>query len=148
MAKDNTIDYYLKTTWQSLANSYNQAAAKVGLTQASGYVLINIHKEGTAVSQIAGLLGVRSTSLSRLLSAMENQGLIYREASESDKRSVKVYLTALGLEKREWAKNIVRDFNDYLLEHMSENERIRLENSLVKINRLSQQFFQDHIKES
>jgi DNA-binding MarR family transcriptional regulator len=148
MAKNNTIDYYLKTAWQSVANSYNQAASKVGLTQASGYVLINIHKDGTAVSQIAGLLGVRSTSLSRMLNAMEKQGLIYREASEFDKRSVKVFLTALGVEKREMAKDIVRDFNNYLVDHMSESERLKLERALIKINQLSQRFFQDHIKES
>ena len=147
MGKDNTLDYYLKTAWQSVANSYNQAASKVGLTQSSGYVLINIHKEGTAVSQIAGLLGVRSTSLSRLLSAMEKQGLIYREVNKLDKRSVKVFLTPLGLEKREMAKNIVREFNKYLVAHMSESERLRLANSLIKINQLSQEFLQDHIKE-
>jgi|SRR5690606_14944287 len=146
MAKNNTIDYYLKTAWQSVANSYNQAAAKVGLTQASGYVLINIRKEGTAVSQIASLLGVRSTSLSRMLSSMEKQGLIYREANVLDKRSVKVYLTDLGLEKRESAKEIVREFNDYLIANMSESERIKLESSLIKIHQLSQRFLQDKSK--
>lgn len=146
MAKINTIDYYLKTAWQSVANSYNQAAAKVGLTQASGYVLINIRKEGTAVSQIASLLGVRSTSLSRMLSGMEKQGLIYREANVLDKRSVKVYLTDLGLEKRESAKEIVREFNDYLVANMSESERAKLESSLTKINQLSQRFLQDKSK--
>src|SRR5690606_8941306 len=143
MSKVNTIDYYLKTAWQSVANSYNQNASKVGLTQASGYVLINIHKEGTAVSQIANLLGVRSTSLSRMLSAMEEQGLIYREANALDKRSVKVYLTALGIEKREQAKTLVRDFNSYLIENMSETERLRLESSLIKINQLAQKYLQD-----
>ena len=143
MARNNTIDYYLKTAWQSVANSYNQVAAKVGLTQASGYVLINIRKEGTAVSQIASLLGVRSTSLSRMLSSMEKQGLIYREANVLDKRSVKVFLTDLGLQKRESAKEIVREFNDYLIVNMSESERIKLENSLIKINQLSQRFLQN-----
>jgi len=146
MAKVNTIDYYLKTAWQSVANSYNQVASRVGLTQASGYVLINIRKEGTAVSQIASLLGVRSTSLSRMLSGMEKQGLIYRESSELDKRSVKVFLTDLGVEKREKAKEIVRDFNDYLIAHMTESERLKLESSLIKINQLSQEFLQENSK--
>lgn|SRR5690606_7568303 len=146
MRKPDTIDYFLKTAWQSVANSYNHAASKVGLTQASGYVLINIRKEGTAVSQIASLLGVRSTSLSRMLSAMEAQGFIYRQASPQDKRSVKVFLTPLGLEKRELAKTIVRDFNEYLTTEMSESERIRLESSLVKINQLAQKYLQDKIR--
>lgn len=143
MAKVNTIDYYLKTAWQSVANSYNHAAAKVGLTQASGYVLINIRKEGTAVSQIASLLGVRSTSLSRMLSGMEKQGWIYREANALDKRSVKVFLTELGLEKRENAKDLVRDFNSYLINNMSESERMKLESSLIKVNQLAQRFLQE-----
>lgn len=148
MAKNNTIDYYLKTAWQSVANSYNQVASKVGLTQASGYVLINIHKEGTAVSQIANLLGVRSTSLSRMLNGMEEQGLIFREASVQDKRSVKVFLTDLGLEKRTEAKNIVREFNDYLIDNMTESERDKLEASLIKINQLAQKYIQENNKAS
>jgi len=146
MRKASTIDYILKTDWQSVANSYNHAASKVGLTQASGYVLINIRKEGTAVSQIANLLGVRSTSLSRMLSAMESQGYIYREASPQDKRSVKVFLTPLGAEKRELAKTIVRDFNEYLTSEMSESERMRLESSLVKVNQLAQKYLQEKIR--
>ena len=146
MSKVNTIDYYLKTAWQSVANSYNQVASKVGLTQASGYVLINIHKEGTAVSQIASLLGVRSTSLSRMLNGMEEQGLIFREASSHDKRSVKVFLTELGSEKRAKAKDIVREFNDYLIDHMTETERVRLESSLIKINHLAQKYIQENNK--
>lgn len=102
--------------------------------------MINIKKEGTAVSQIANLLGVRSTSLSRVLSGMEKQGLIYREADLTDKRSVKVYLTALGLEKRTEAKQIVKDFNGYLEEHFTEVERKRLAESLQKVNKLAQQY--------
>lgn len=140
MAQDNTIDYYLKSAWQSVVNAYNQEASKHEITQTSGYVMINIKKEGTAVSQIANLLGVRSTSLSRVLSSMEKQGLIYRASDPTDKRSVKVYLTALGLEKRTAAKQIVKDFNGYLEEHFTENERKRLAEALQKINKLAQQY--------
>jgi DNA-binding MarR family transcriptional regulator len=140
MAQDNTIDYYLKAAWQSVVNAYNQEASKFGITQASGYVLINILKEGTAVSQIANLLGVRSTSLSRILSSMEKQGLIYREADMQDKRSVKVFLTDLGIEKRMLAVQVVKDFNEYLIQNFTERERIRLAETLQKINKLAQQY--------
>ena len=140
MAQDNTIDYYLKSAWQSVVNAYNQEASKFEITQTFGYVMINIKKEGTAVSQIANLLGVRSTSLSRVLSSMEKQGFIYRKADPVDKRSVKVYLTELGLEKRTAAKQIVKDFNGYLEEHFTESERKRLAEALQKINKLAQQY--------
>jgi DNA-binding MarR family transcriptional regulator len=140
MAQDNTIDYYLKAAWQSVVNAYNQEASKFGITRATGYVLINIKKEGTAVSQIANLLGVRSTSLSRILSNMEKQGLIYREADAQDKRSVKVFLTGLGIEKRILAVHVVKDFNEYLIQNFSERERIRMAEILKKINKLAQQY--------
>ncbi len=140
MAQDNTIDYYLKSAWQSVVNAYNQEASKHEFTQTFGYVMINIKKEGTAVSQIASLLGVRSTSLSRVLSSMEKQGLIYRAADLADKRSVKVYLTPFGLEKRSVAAHIVKDFNSFLENHFTDQERKRLAEALQKINKLAQQY--------
>ena len=140
MYDDNTIDYYLKSAWQSAANKYNQIASQFGITQATGYVLINIHREGTAVSQIANLLGVKTTSLSRILNNLEKLDLIYRQVNDADKRSVKVFLTPLGVEKRKLAKQVVKDFNAYLDGHLTENERKILIDTLAKINRLTLQY--------
>ena len=90
MKQQETVDYFLKVVWQNVSNAYNQIASGFGITQAIGYMLINIEKEGTAVSKLAGLLGVKATSLSRMLNNMEQLGLIYRETAAGDKRSVKV----------------------------------------------------------
>src|SRR5690606_8858559 len=103
-----TIDYFLKAAWQTVANKYNNIASQYGFTQAAGYILINIHREGTPVSQIANSTGVRTTSLSRVLANLESLGFIYREISDKDKRSVKVFLTPLGVEKRKIAKDVVQ----------------------------------------
>ncbi|WP_257669614.1 MarR family winged helix-turn-helix transcriptional regulator [Parapedobacter tibetensis] len=140
MNEDNTIDYYLKTAWQSAANKYNQIASRFGITQVTGYVLINIHKEGTAVSQIANLLGVKTTSLSRILNNLETSGFIYRETNSADKRSVKVFLTDLGNEKREIAKDVVRKFNAYLDERIPSEERVALIKTLKRINQLAVEY--------
>lgn len=140
MSDQNTIDYYLKTTWQSAANKYNQIASRYGITQAMGYVLINIHKEGTPVSQIANLLGVKTTSLSRMLNNLEEIGLIYRKVNTADKRSTKVYLTSKGVEKRKIAKQVVRDFNIHLDSHLSETEKNVLVNVLLRISQLAQEY--------
>ncbi|MCL4637890.1 MULTISPECIES: MarR family winged helix-turn-helix transcriptional regulator [Olivibacter] len=137
MSQENTIDYYLKITWQSIASKYNQLASKHGITQATGYVLINIRKDGTPVTQIAGLLGVKSTSLSRMLSGMEQQGLIYRRADAQDKRSVRVFLTEEGQKRREIAKNIVREFNSYLDSLIKDSERQKLIDTLKRLNELA-----------
>jgi DNA-binding MarR family transcriptional regulator len=137
MRQEETIDYLLKVVWQNMSNTYNQIASEFGITQAIGYVLINIDKEGTAVSQLAGLLGVKATSLSRMLNNMEESGLIYREAAPSDKRSVKVFLTDFGREKRQLAKGVVRSFNEYLNGHLSAQEKNSIVQTLQKLNKLT-----------
>lgn len=140
MTQNKTLDYFLKTAWQSVANKYNLIASQFGFTQAAGYILINIHKEGTTVSQIAMSTGVKATSLSRVLNNLENLGFIYREASNTDKRSVKVFLTPLGIEKRKIAKNVVLHFNEYLESNITSEEKQVLIDTLIKINDLTAKY--------
>jgi DNA-binding MarR family transcriptional regulator len=133
-----TIDYFVKIVWQTMANRYNQLVTEFGITQSIGYLLINIdEKEGTTVSQAASLLGLKSTSLSRMLSQLEKTGLIYRESNQGDKRSVKIYLTELGKEKRHLARGVVRQFNNYLNKHINEHDKEYLTEILKKINQLT-----------
>ncbi|RYE23001.1 MAG: MarR family transcriptional regulator [Sphingobacteriales bacterium] len=133
-----TIDYLVKIVWQSMANKYNQLVIEHGFTQAIGYLLINIDEtEGTTVSHAAQLLGLKSTSLSRMLNQLEESGLIYRESNTGDKRSVKIYLTASGIEKRQLARKVVKEFNNYLNAHISEKEKELLTGILNKINKLT-----------
>jgi DNA-binding MarR family transcriptional regulator len=138
MKHQETIDYFLKVVWQTMANRYNQLVVEHGITQSIGYLLINIdEKDGTTVSQVAALLGLKSTSLSRMLSQLEQMGLIYRESNQGDKRSVKVYLTEMGREKRRMARRVVKEFNNYLNEHISEKDKNYLINMLKKLNQLT-----------
>jgi DNA-binding MarR family transcriptional regulator len=137
MKQKDTVDYFLKVVWQNVSNTYNQIASGFGITQAIGYVLINIEAEGTAVSALAALLGVKATSLSRMLSNMEELGLIYRETATGDKRSVKVFLTPFGIEKRKLARNVVVEFNEYLNEKLTQKEKEQLISTLDKVNQLT-----------
>nr|WP_294894343.1 MarR family transcriptional regulator [uncultured Pedobacter sp.] len=138
MKHQETIDYHLKVTWQNIANRYNQLASEFGITQSIGYLLMNIDEDnGTTVTEMATLLGLKSTSLSRMLNNLEKIGLIYRESHLTDKRSVKLYLTNLGKEKRHLARVVVKKFNDYLQENLADTEKEQLVNSLKLINELT-----------
>jgi len=86
---------------------------------------------------LAALLGVKATSLSRMLNNMEDLGLIYRETSAGDKRSVKVYLTDFGIEKRQLAKGVVISFNEYLNKNLTVSEKNNLILTLQKVNKLT-----------
>ena len=92
-----TIDSKLKTTWQVVSRMYNAEATLHDLTIAMGHFLLNIDShEGSYGSDIAPLLGMESTSLSRLTLSLEKKKLIQRIPDKKDGRKIKIVLTAKG----------------------------------------------------
>ena len=92
---------------------YNEEAAKYGATMATGYVLLNIDmQKGTPSTALGPQMGMESTSLSRILKNMEEQGLIERRPNPADGRGVLIFLTEFGKEKRKDAKKAVVGFNN------------------------------------
>lgn len=113
LRREESIDHQIKTTWHAIARMYNQEAAKYGITMSIGFVLINIDKsEGTPATKIAPLMGLEARSLTRILKNMEERKLIYRQTDENDRRSVRIFLTAEGLQKREVSKKVIKEFNE------------------------------------
>ena len=107
-----TIDSKLKTAWQVVSRMYNAEASLHDLTIAMGHFLLNIDShEGSYGSDIAPLLGMESTSLSRITLSLEKKKLIQRIPDKDDKRKIKIKLTAKGKAAKELAKNVVRNFN-------------------------------------
>lgn len=114
MAKKHTetIDSKLKTAWQVVSRMYNAEAIMHDGTIAMAHFLLNVDSlEGSYASDIAPQLGMESTSLSRIILSLEDKKLIQRIPDKTDKRKIKIKLTAKGKAQKELAKNIVRNFN-------------------------------------
>ena len=123
MKPEETVDYNIKICWHAISRMYNVQAAQHDITTSIGFVLLNIDPaEGTAATKIAPLLGLEARSLTRILKSMEEKGLIYKMADERDKRSVRIMLTELGLEKREVSRQTVRKFNQKVRETIPEKD--------------------------
>jgi DNA-binding MarR family transcriptional regulator len=112
MRREETVDYAIKASWHAIARMYNQQASRHDITMSMGFVLLNIHSEGTPATKIAPLMGLEARSLSRLLRSMEEKGLIYREADPNDKRMVRIVLTKEGKKKKEKSRETVLRFNE------------------------------------
>ena len=113
MQKEKTIDHALRATWQAVAKTYNEQAAKHNSTMAMAMALLYIDVEnGTPSTSLGPSMGMEATSLSRTLNSMEERGLIYREKNPEDGRGVFIKLTGLGAEKREISKSSVYKFNE------------------------------------
>lgn len=135
MKPEETFDFQLRKTWMAIAKMYNDIMTQAGLTMSIGQVLINLDvHEGTPSTALGPKMGMESTSLSRLLKNMEGQGLIYKEAHPSDKRSVLLKLTEKGLQMRDLSRNAVLEFNSTLTSELTSEEQKRFFTALSKIN--------------
>lgn len=140
MKKEDTLDHHIKATWHAIARMYNQQAAKYGGTMSVGYVLLNIDsEEGAPATKIAPLMGLEARSLTRILKSMEEKGLIYRAPDSNDKRSVRVFLTAKGIEMKNHARETVLQFNNALRETIPQQKREVFFEVLGMINNVIEQ---------
>tara|TARA_B100001027_G_scaffold213031_1_gene183148 strand:+ start:1247 stop:1678 length:432 start_codon:yes stop_codon:yes gene_type:complete len=111
--KNKTIDYVLRTTWLAVQKMYNEEASKFDATMATAFTLLSIDpKKGTSSTSLGPIMGMESTSLSRILKSLEEQKLIIRNPNPDDGRGVIINLTAKGLEKREDSRQRVFIFNN------------------------------------
>ena len=121
--RTKTIDHFLRATWQAVSKMYNEEASRYGATMATGLTLLSIDiEEGVPSTSLGPRMGMESTSLSRTLKTMENQGLIRREPNPQDGRSVLIRLTKEGLEKRLLSREVVMHFNQVIEESVSPEE--------------------------
>lgn len=141
MKPTETIDYHIKFLWHSISNLYNQIAQEFDLTQATGYALLNIDsKNGVAATKIAPLMGMKATSLSRMLKKMETDQLIYKKKCTDDARSVKIHLTEKGEAKKKIARKVVLDFNNYMLERIDQKSLHQYFETMNSITAITEEY--------
>lgn len=137
MKREEAIDYNVKAAWHAISRMYNQQAMKYGITTSIGFVLLNINtKEGTPATKIAPLMGLESRSLTRMLKNMEEKGLIYKQPDLEDKRSVKIFLTEKGIEKKAISKRTVKTFNEEVFKQLSQEQLKAFYDSINVINNI------------
>ena len=118
-----TLDHALRATWQSISKMYNEMAKPYGVTMAVGLTLLNLDpKNGISSTALGPMMGMESTSLSRLINNLEDLNLIERKQNTVDKRGVHIHLTSLGLEKRDLIKEHVLNFNQRVTSKLSTEE--------------------------
>jgi DNA-binding MarR family transcriptional regulator len=135
-----TVDSKIKTTWQLISRMYNAEAVQYGGSIAIGHFLLNIDSnEGSYASDIAPLLGMESTSLSRIIKTLEKEKMIIRKSDKTDKRKVKIILTEKGKKNKELAKQIVRNFNSLIEDKIGKKNLTLFSKIMADITELAEQ---------
>jgi MarR family transcriptional regulator, organic hydroperoxide resistance regulator len=101
------ICFALQNTSRAFNAVYRNVLRETGLTYPQYLVMLALWEHGDlTVKGLGGLLRLDSGTLSPLLKRLEAAGLVSRERSVSDERSVVVRLTAAGEDMREPARKI------------------------------------------
>ena len=143
MKPEDTIDFPIRWAWHRIARMYNLEASKYDITMSIGYALLNIDvKDGTPSTKLGPKMGMEPRSLTRTLKSMEEKGLICRKPDLVDKRMVRIFLTDLGLEKREVSKNTVLTFNYFVQERIP---KTKLKNFFEVVGKLNEILEEDEV---
>ena len=137
--KKRAACFDIKVAWLAIARMYNAEATPSDITTNTGFVLLHIEDQGTPATKIAPLLGMETRSLTRMLTRMEEQGLIYRQPDKLDRRMVRIFLTELGHEKKAIAKDLVIRFNKDLRAHIPKRKMDTFFEVLDSINQVVSQ---------
>ena len=97
------------------------------------YIVRICHHPGVSQERLAKHIAVNKSNVTRQLSALEQNGFIYREPSKEDKRSILVYPTQKALDVCPIIEQMRQEWNDLLLEDFSEEEKEQLLIMMKKI---------------
>ncbi|KEO73572.1 MarR family winged helix-turn-helix transcriptional regulator [Anditalea andensis] len=147
MKREETVDYHIKSAWHAINRMYNQKAIQEDFTTSIGFVLINIHStDGTPATKIAPLMGLEARSLTRMLKTMEEKGLIIKKPDLHDKRSVRIYLTEKGKQKKEISVITIKDFNEKVMSAVGKEDLKKLFAIFGKINKVIDEIQSDPVR--
>ena len=115
---------FLGETWRCACLYRAEKLAKLGVSGYQDSYIIEICKNpGIAQEQLAGLIYVHKSNVARQLASLEEKGFITREADLQDKRNLLVYPTEKAFEVLPQIKKVHKEWNERILEGMSEKER-------------------------
>ncbi len=130
----DAISFLLSRTYSRMKNLFLKKLKKYGITPEQWVLLAKISEEDGISPTDLSLVSLRDKPYTtRLIEKLEENGLIFKEGSKSDRRSALIYLTKRGAEIKKEIIPIADEINEWLVENMDENEVKVLKNLLHKM---------------
>ena len=102
MAYVETLYTLIKDIFFLLDDGDQQLFSEFSLTGSRYYILYHLGEQpGLSVSQLSSAMFCDKSNITRLVRAMEEEGLVSRQPHESDGRSLRLFLTDDGATLRE-----------------------------------------------
>ncbi len=140
---DNAIELYnlLKETFFLLDDSDQRVINHFNLSIRRYYTLYWINEEpGISFRDLSLRMLVDKSNVTRIIKAMEKDGLVYRKAHETDGRSARLYLTPSGQTLCQQVKEAHQSSIPARISLINLDEQDNLIAQLIKLNNCLRQF--------
>jgi DNA-binding MarR family transcriptional regulator len=117
-------------------DGYEQACvAFFGVTSSQGGTLLALPlKDTLKMNELSTIVGVDSSTMTRMVDQLVDKGLVSRKVDEKDRRLVCIGLTPAGQKLHRELDNALRDFYKDSLGEIREEERAVILQSLERLN--------------
>ena len=117
-----------------MAKVTRDAVSPYGLTTTQFFLLTALYEEDDiSISALAQKVALDKATLTGLIDRMERDGLVIRQVSPEDRRSVQVRLTPKAEKLRKTLTDLYHDINRHFLSFLTEKERKTFEQVVEKI---------------
>ena len=129
--KEQAITQQLRIVYKAVQSHSKRVEKVCGLSSAKLWMLHEVAQNpGIRVSELAKLLSIHPSTCSNMLDKIEASGLIYRDRSKTDQRTVHLFTTDSGKQLLDAAPSPPQGKLSSTLEKLSEDQLTRLEISL------------------
>jgi len=126
---------YINITARCAAEYRNTHLAGLGIVGLQYSYILNIcRKPGVSQEELSHLIHVNKSNVTRQLAALEENGFIERVTSPTDKRVTLVYPTQKARDALPEIHRVLHDWNEYLTEGFSDEERETLRALMERVN--------------
>ena len=131
---DRQLHFLLLRCYYNTSRLIAQRTQSLGLLSGQPKILeCLLEQNGRTPKEIGRCCALDKSTITSLLSKMERQGLVRRRAQDTDRRSVRIYLTELGLDRARQVAEICQEVDRMVLESLTPQQREELLQSLGAI---------------
>ena len=97
------------------------------------YILTICRNPGVSQEQLARLIIINKSNVTRQLAVLEQNGFITRVPDEKDRRVLRVYPTQKALDACPVVKQVLSDWQEYVMEGFTAEEREQLTGMMQRV---------------
>jgi DNA-binding MarR family transcriptional regulator len=136
MSNGQEIYTLLNEIFLILDDGDRRLLSQFSLTTPRYYALVHIgDRPGLSLSELSNLMLCDKSNATRIIRGLETEGLAYRLPHETDRRSIRLYLSQTGQEVREKAIEAHNSYNSVRFNKADPAEREELLDELLILKR-------------